>query len=415
LATVTVRPLSRNRSYRILWTSMVLSELASETTFIAFPLLLLAHAGTAVQVGAVVSVLAAARMIGNIPAGALADRCDRKRLMLAAQGVRAVAIASILPPLLLGGFTIGHLVLIAAVEGCCSAVFQPAEHAALPQVVPGSQLADAVARNSARPFAALLLGPALAGVAFGVQQALPFFLDAAMLSVSFAALTRLRLPRRETSTKDATQPSRPVVGGFALVFRRPVIRSTVLWMSAVNLVFHALVVVTLVVAGENDVRPGAIGLMMACFGAGGLAGALVAGKLHAALSASVLVIGSSWLFAVMALLLAVAGHGLIAGVLLGVAAMAMPVAITTVQTYQLTSTADEHRGRLSGVVGLCTDLAATAAPVLGTGLLAGTGSATTTALVCAGVLAVIAIGTHASKMAHKILLPHNASHATEAS
>lgn len=391
--------LSRNRAYTILWTSLLLSELASETAFIAFPLLILASSGTAVQVGLVTSVLAAARTVANVPAGALADRVDRKKLMLLAQAVRTVAMASTVPPLLHGGCSMGQLVLVAVLEGAFSAVFQPAEHAALPQVVAASQLSDAVARNSARPFAALLAGPALAGVTFGVHRVVPFGIIAAVLAVSFAALTRLRLPPRpEPSSVDTVgQPAGSgLLQGFRLLLRHPPIRATVVWMVAVNLAFHALVIVILVASGENDVEPGEIGFMMAFFGAGGVLGALVAARLHAALPPSTLLAGSSWLFAGTATLLALASHGLLAGALLGVAALAMPVANTTVLTYQLTITRDELRGRLSGVVGLCADLTTAVGPILGGALLLGTGSATTGVLVCAALLVVVAIGSHLS-------------------
>ncbi|MFG1681424.1 MFS transporter [Nonomuraea sp. NPDC049269] len=400
--------LSRNRDYNILWTSMFLSELAGEIVFVAFPLLLLAHSASAVQIGLITSILAAARMAVNVPAGVIADRWDRKRVLLLSQAVRSAAMFSIVIALLLGVFSFPHVVLVAVIEGAFSSVFQPAEHAALPQVVPGAQLPDALARNAARPFGALLLGPAAAGFTFGLHELVPFSIDAGMLAVSFAALTVLRLPRRRPAgqvspgqvSPGQVSPGRPsddgLLSGFRWLLRQPVIRTTVVWIVFVNLAFHALIIIILVQSGEAEVAYGEIGLMMACFGVGGLLGAMVAGRLHAALPAPVIIIGASWVFAAMAGLMALVSRGLLLGVLLGLAAVFFPVANTTIVTYQLTIAPDEIRGRLSGVVGLCSDLAGTVGPMAGGLLIAVTGDGAMSILICAAALGIVALGANLS-------------------
>lgn len=386
--------LSRNRDYNILWISMLLSELASEIVFIAFPLLILAHSGSAVEVALITSVLAASRMAVTIPAGVLADRWDRKKIMLLSQLVRSAAMASIVVALLLDTYSVPHVVLVAVIEGALCSMFEPSEHAALPQVVPSTQLSDALARNAARPFAALLLGPALAGFTFGLHELAPFSIDAGMLVVSFAALSALRL-RRQRSPVEQRGPDL-LRGGFRWLLRQRVIRTTVVWMVFVTIAFRALVVIVLVLSGENDVGYGEIGVMMACFGAGGVLGAVLAGRLHAALPPSVIIIGSSWVYAVLAAAMAVVPLGLPLGVLLGLAAVFLPVANTTLMTYQLTVVPNEIRGRLTGMVGLCADLAGTVGPMVGGLLVAGTGSGQVSILVCAAILGVTALGASLS-------------------
>ncbi|WP_052422728.1 MFS transporter [Nonomuraea candida] len=388
-------PLSRNRGYTILWSTMFLSELASEIVFIAFPLLLLAHGASGVEVGLLTSLLAAARMVANVPAGVLADRWDRRKIMLVSQAVRCLAMASLVGALFAGVYSFPHLALVAVLEGVFSSVFQPAEHAALPQVVPASQLREALSRNAARPFAALLLGPALAGFAFGLHELAPFSIDTALMAGSFAVLWFLRLPRG-TAAQAPPEAGRPgwqeLLGGFRWLMGRPVIRTTAVWIIFVNLAFHALIIVILVVSGEAEVGHGEMGLMMACFGAGGLLGAAVAGRLHAALRAPVIIIGSSWAFVALALAMAAAPGGIVLGVLLGAAAAFLPVATTTIVTYQLSITPDELRGRLSGVVGLCADLAGTIGPMAGGLLVALAGGAAESVLLCAAILGAVALG-----------------------
>ncbi|MEU9853537.1 MFS transporter [Streptomyces sp. NPDC047974] len=406
-------PLASNRDYRVLWSGMLLSELAGEVAYIAFPLLVLAHGGSAAAVAGVAAALAGARALVSLPAGALADRADRKRVMLATQSVRTVAMLSVAVTVLLGDCPLWQIVLVAVVEGAAAGIFVPAEHAALPQVVPANLLPQALARNAARPFAALLVGPALAGFAFGLHEALPFTLNTTVLAVSFTVLAVLHLPRRavpptaEASGDKETQAvAEPPAGGFAPLLRMRMIRATTVWIIGVNLAFHTLVVLVLIVSGEHDVAPGQMGLMMTCFGAGGLIGALIADRLHAAArSPAVLVLSSTWAFAAVAGAMAYAPRGVPLGILLGLAAMAMPVANTTVITCQLASVPDGLRGRLSGLTALGSELAATAGPVAAGVLSTATGDGAVSMLGATALLVAVAVGATLSPTLRRLALP----------
>ncbi|MFE7575974.1 MFS transporter [Streptomyces sp. NPDC057521] len=406
-------PLPRNRNYRILWSGMFLSEMAGEIAYIAFPLLVLSRGGSAASISGVAAVLAGARTLVSLPAGALADRVNRKRLMVVAQGVRTAAMLSVAVAVLLGNCPLWQVLLVAVVEGAAAGVFVPAEHAALPQVVPEDQLSQALARNAARPFAALLIGPALAGFTFGLHAVLPFTLNTSVLAVSFVTLAALHLPRPAAGPSgaegtDTVAAHRP--GGFGPLLRMRIIRATMSWIVGVNLAFHTLVVLVLIVSGEDDVAPGQMGLMMTCFGAGGLLGALIADRLHGArLSPAVLIIGSTWGFTVVAGVMAYAPRGVPLGILLGVAAMAMPVANTAVITCQLSAVPDGLRGRLSGLVGLGSEIAATVGPVAAGVLSTSTRNGTVSILGAAALLAVVAAGATLSRTLRGLVLPRTST------
>ncbi|WKX74048.1 MFS transporter [Streptomyces sp. XD-27] len=402
-------PLPRNRNYRILWSGMFLSEMAGEIAYVALPLLVLAHGGSAAAVSGVAAVLAGARTLISLPAGALADRVNRKRVMVVAQGVRTVAMLSVAVAVLLGNCPLWQVLFVAVVEGAAAGIFVPAENAALPQVVPENLLPQALARNAARPFAALLIGPALAGFMFGLHEVLPFTLNTSVLAVSFVALAALHLPRRAAEPKageETAAAAAPQPGGFGSLLRTRTIRATMAWIVGVNLAFHTLVVLVLIVSSEGNVAPGQMGLMMTCFGAGGLVGALIADRLHAAvLSPTVLVIGSTWVFASVAGAMAYAPRGVPLGILLGAAALAMPVANTTVTICQLSAVPDGLRGRLSGLVGLGSELAATAGPVAAGVLSTSTRDGAASILGAAALLVVIATGATLSPTLRRLALP----------
>jgi MFS family permease len=399
--------LSRNRNYNILWISLVLSDLGTEIVALGFPLLILATTGSAVQLGLVASVMAVARMAAGIPAGVVADRWNRRTVMLTAQGVCALAVASIAVAVALDVYSFPQILVVAAVQGAFGAVFQPAEQAALPQVVPESQLQTALARNAARPFAALLVGPALAGLTFAADPAGPFLVVASLLAISFAVLLLLRLPRRAGETGPVGRTE--VLAGFRWLVGQTVLRTTILWVVLVNLVFNALIVVLLALSGQNQVGPTQIGLMMTCLGVGGLVGALFAARLHAALPAPVIVLGATWVIAVVVALMAFVPAGVPLGLLLGAVAFVFPIANTTITTYQLTVVPDELRGRLGGMVGLCAAAAETVGPMAGGFLVVVSVGGAADIIVCAAALACIGLGATLSPSMRRFPAPRTAA------
>ncbi len=384
-------PLSRNRNYNLLWITQVVSELGSDISYIAFPLLILATSGSPLEMGIVSAASAAAHMVGELPGGVLADRFDRKKIMLLCDGCRALALGSLAVALLAGVFSFEHVLVVAVVEGLLASMFGPAEEATVPRIVHEAQLPTAVARNTARTYIAGLVGPALGGFLFSIHRMVPFLVDAVSYALSFVGLLFLRLPRREPDPAEDEEPAQgSLSSGFAWVLRHRVIRTTLVWVVCSNLVFTALVIVILALAGEHEAGPGEIGIMMSFFGVGGLLGAAVAPRLHAALPAPVIVLGFSWIAAVLTAAMAFALGGLALGAILGVVAFFAPVANTTIVTYQMTVTPDEYRGRLSGVTGLCGGVAGALGPLVGGLLMTGTGGGATGVLACAASLTAIA-------------------------
>ncbi|WP_018539966.1 MULTISPECIES: MFS transporter [unclassified Streptomyces] len=416
-------PLSRNRDYNVLWTSQLLSELALEIAAVAVPLLIIARHGSPVQLGLASSALAAAHMIAVVPAGVLADRWDRRRLMLGCQLLRVLGMASLAGALLLGRYAFWHMLLVVVADGFLGSVFDPAEHAALPQVVPPAQLSTAVARNAARPYVATLVGPAVAGFLFAALPSGPFLADAAMFVLSSVALCFLRLPRgRAGARADRERPDRAEAGqegsagdgpgtgadfaaGFRWVLGQPVIRTTMAWMLVTNLVFSALLIVLLALSGEDRVGPGELGLTMACFGVGGLLGGLFAARLHTAVRPPVILLGFAWTAVAATAVMALVPAGLPQGALLAALAFLAPLANTTVLTHQLTVTPDALRGRMSGVAGFCSGGAGVLGPALGGALTGLAGGGVAAVLLCAGCLLVVALAATLSPTLRRFPAP----------
>ena len=383
-------PLPRNRNYQLLWVSQVLSGIGVSASVIAFPLLVLALTGSAAASGVVLGTVAAAQLIVGLPAGAVADRWDRKKIMLSCEVIQVFAAASLVAALWWGVAHIAHLVVVAAVLGGCAALFRPAEDASLPWVVPAEQLSTAVALNAARGSVAQLSGTAAGGFLFALARFVPFAVDVLAHLLACTLLAFLRIPPREGGPEPTRHLGREILTGLQWVWGQRYIRVTALCAVVLNLFFAAFYLIVIVLAQARGVPSGQIGVMAAMLGVGGLLGALVASRLSSELSPYVSIIAVLWVLAAVTPVAAFLSNGYLLGALFAVIALLPPTANTTIITQQLLLTPDHLRGRLSSVLAILTGGAAALGPMLG-GLLAMWLSDTYAVLVCASGIAVIAV------------------------
>ena len=383
-------PLSRNRDYRILWTSQALAEFGYNASTIAFPLLVLALTGSAAASGAVLGTIAAARLVAGLPAGALVDRWSRKKVLLGCEAAQALAAASLVAALWRDVASVPHLIAVAAVLGISAALFEPAEDACLPALVPAEQLSTAVSLNAARSSLGQLSGTAAGGLLFAVGRAVPFAVDAVTHTVAFVALSFLRVPPRPAAPRPAGRLGAEMAAGVRWVWRQPEIRVTALCAVVLNLFFSAFYIVVIVLAQQRGVPAGQIGVMAAMLGAGGIAGALLAPYLHRVVSPYVSIAGVFWVLTVLTAVSVVVRDPVAVGAVFAGMALLPPTANTTIVTRQLLLTPDELRGRLSGAVGLVVGVAGALGPVLG-GLLVQVLSGRQAIGVCAAGMAVVTV------------------------
>ncbi|MGH3901346.1 MAG: MFS transporter [Pseudonocardiaceae bacterium] len=382
--------LSRNRNYQLLWISQVLSGAGLSAAVIAFPLLVLALTGSAAASGLVLGAIAAAQLLAGLPAGALADRWDRKTIMLGCEAIQVIATASLVAALWWDVAHVAHLVAVAVVMGGCAALFRPAEDACLPRVVPGQQLSAAVALNAARASVAHLSGTAAGGFLFAVARFVPFVADAVAHTMACTLLLFLRVPPRQAAPEPTRHLGREITAGLRWVWGQRHIRVTTWCAVVLNLLFSAFYLIVIVLAVDRGVPSGQVGIMAAMLGVGGLLGALVASRLSQLLSPYISIIAVFGVMAALTPVAAVVDSGYLLGLLLAAMALLPATANTTIITRQLLLTPDDLRGRLSSVLGIGTGVSATLGPVLG-GLLATVVSGTLAVLVCAGGIAVAAM------------------------
>src|SRR5438046_331251 len=245
--------LVRNRNYELLWGRPVVSEFGISTAAIDVLTLVFEDSGAPAAAGLGLGTAAAAGLLGGLPAGALMHRWNRKKIMLGCEAVQAVAAASIVGALWWDVLRVPHLLVVATVIGICGALFQPAEEASLPNVVPKGQLSTAVAMNSARGYLGQLSGSAAGGFLFAVGRLVPFAVDALTHTMAFLSLLFLRLPGREVTPQPVCHLGREMAEGLRWVWQQHRVRVVALCAVGLNTFFSAYYLVIIALAVHRGV------------------------------------------------------------------------------------------------------------------------------------------------------------------
>jgi predicted MFS family arabinose efflux permease len=199
-----------------------------------------------------------------------------------------------------------QLAAVAFVEGSLFVLFDLAEGAALPRLVPPAQVPTAVAWNQARTQGADLVGQPVGGALFAIAPALPFAVDAVSYLVSGGAIAAIRTRLQGERAPTAESLRARIATGLRFVRQSPFLRETVGIVGWMNLVFNGTFLALIVRAGDLGGGPSQIGLMLAAYGAGGILGAFVAPTVHRRLPGRVVLVGIAWLWTALAIALAFA-------------------------------------------------------------------------------------------------------------
>ncbi|MCA1704774.1 MAG: MFS transporter, partial [Actinobacteria bacterium] len=243
------------------------------------------------------------------------DRWNRKKVMLCCEAAQAIAAASLVVGLLWGVASLAYIVVVVAVMGVCTALFEPAEEASLPNLMPDEQVSTAVAMNSARTYLAQLSGTATGGFLFAVGRVVPFAVDVLTHTVAFFFLVFLRMPPRKVRTEPVGHLGREIAAGLRWVWRHRPVRVIGLLAVALNLFLTAYFIVIIVVAQARGVPSGEIGIMAAMLGVGGILGALSAPYLNRRMSPYLSIIVAFWVLTVLTPLAVFINNGYLMGAL----------------------------------------------------------------------------------------------------
>ncbi|MFJ6215327.1 MFS transporter [Streptomyces sp. NPDC092296] len=308
-------PLRRNWRFQLLWAGSASALLGLEAADVAYPLTVLALTGSPAQAGLFGLVQGAAMLLAGLPAGDVADRFDRRRILIAAESLRALASAGVAVALLLGRLTLPHLLLVAFVLGAAQPFGGTARMLLVRAVVPPEQLTAALTQDEVRAGVAQLAGPPLGGGLYGLGRALPFCFTSVAFAVSLLCALVVRpvggarpapRPAPNSTAADGTAadgtaadgtaddrergPAR-MLAGIRLLWRDPVLRGAVTLLASLNAVGAPLSLAAVYVLREQGTAAWSTGLALSGGAIGGLAGAALVGPLHRRFRPGVLLLG----------------------------------------------------------------------------------------------------------------------------
>jgi len=271
----------RHRDFRLLWSGMCVSLLGDGVFLVAMAWQVYALSNTPTALAIVGIAMTVPTIAFLLLGGAVSDRLDRRRIMLAADLVRGVAVGLIAVLSLAGALELWHMVVLVGLYGAGTAFFTPAFDAIVPDVLPAEELPQANSLDQfVRPLALRLAGPALGGILIevvGVGSA--FALDAASFVVSALALiamrSRPRAPREASGSLGGE-----IRAGFAYIRGHVWLWATFASAAVAYLLFMgpAEVLLPFVVKNELGGSAGDLGLVFAAGGLGSLGCAVVIGQ-----------------------------------------------------------------------------------------------------------------------------------------
>ncbi|HWP34172.1 MAG TPA: MFS transporter, partial [Thermodesulfobacteriota bacterium] len=263
-----------HRDFRLFWSGQLVSLVGRWMQSVAQSWLVLELTGSALKLGLLQTLQFAPILLLSFPAGALADRVAKARLLVVTQLSLALAALALALLTWAGAVRYWHVLALAAVAGTAQALDTPARQSMTAELVGKEDLVNAIALNSGVFNAARIVGPALGGLLiarYGV--AIAFFLNAVTYLPVVGALLAVRAAPAPRAAARSTLRA-DIADGLRYVAAAPrvaLILGLVLVVSlfAIN---HTVVVPLLArdVLGE-DAR--GFGFLMAALGAGALAGA----------------------------------------------------------------------------------------------------------------------------------------------
>lgn len=365
-------PLRRNRAYLLLTTGRFAQAIGAGVGTFAVPLLAFELTGSVAQAGLISGIGQVGALVATLPAGVVADRVDRRRLLVLAATTGTALWATALVAGLAGALSGWHLAAVLFGSSMVSAFVNPASGGALRAVVPPAQMANAMAVNQGRMAAVGLFAGPVGGLLYGMAHVLPFVASVVGHAIEAVAVSLVREPLNRERT-ELSHPLADLREGLRFVGAVPLFRAVLVLITLLNLTAIALIVVINLELVRTGTDPRLIGLVDACAGISMLAGAVVAGPMVQRTR-----VGRFGLLTIGLLVVALAVMALVPTYWVFVSMLAFGVflypALNAGFTGYLTVIVpDRMMGRATSLLGLTGLIAAPAAPVLGSALLDGVG------------------------------------------
>ncbi|MDZ4044544.1 MAG: MFS transporter [Rhodoglobus sp.] len=388
---VDLAPLRHSPPFRWLWASGLIGGVAGQVGVFAVTFQVFTLTGSSLAVGAIGLCVAIPTIGFAMVGGMLADRLDRRMLLLSASAAQLVVSIAFVVQATLRVDNLAVIYALVVLQSTIGALAVPARRATLRRLLPAEQLAPALALSLLSMHVAQVGGPALGGlVAGGASVAVCYLVQAVGVVVAIAGTAMLPpLPPLSVADATAVPSTRGAHAALRFLWSEPALRGALLvdlsvtLLAAPNALFPALNAERFGGSAET------LGLLTSAVAVGGVMGTVLSGPWGQVRRSgrAVVLVAATW--AATVVLLGLAADLRLALVVLVLMGVADVVALTLGQALVQNATPDELRGRVAGVE----QIIQMGGPQLGglrAGALAGALGPTAT-LIVGGALAIVAL------------------------
>ena len=285
----------------------------------------------------------------TLPAGALADRRDRKHTVTLSVMVEGGCALAFLFMALHGSPPLWGLLAVAAVFGAARAFLAPASQAFLPMVVGRRALPSAIAAQSIAFQTGAIAGPALGGVIVGFSVPGAYGVALVMFAIGFASLVLIRTSGKPAASPTHVSPVDQVKEGLAYVWNTKIVLGAISLDLIVVLLAGVALLTPIFAADILHVGAVGFGLLRASFGAGALLVALYLSRFPIVQHAGRWMFASVAVFGACTLTFGLSTSVWLSGAVLFLGGAADMISVNIRQTLIQLATPDHMRGRVSSV------------------------------------------------------------------
>jgi len=347
----------RHRNYRLYWLGQLSSVLAQNMEGVAQGWLVLELTNSPLMLGLTGLAFAAPTIALTLLGGVIADRADRRRIMILSQGVTALTFFAIATLVVLDLITLWHVMALAILSGCVRAFDRPSRMALLPQMVPKEDIANAVAVGGTIWQLNRLVGPALAGMMIyliGIGPTYYFCFGASLIAVFLWLGIRLAAPSMAPSAGGVMQH---MVEGLNFI-RHNEIYFIFIAIIFFNSAFGMSYLILMPVFARNvlDVGSQGFGFLQSVGGAGALIGVLAVAWFSHSRGKGLQSLFGAIAFGILLMSFALSKSYPLSLILAFALGVTSQFYMTTISTVLQVNLPNELRGRVMGIYGLAWEL-----------------------------------------------------------
>lgn len=261
-----LQPLRVSPSFREIWAASVLTGLAAQIAAVAALTQVWALTGSPVWTGAIGLAQGIPLLLFGLIGGSLADRYDRRNILLIATLGQTLAAVGLTVQAAVGADTVWPVMGLLAANAAASAIGAPARRTLPVRLLPAEQVPAGLALQNVAFQATMLIGPAIGGVLVARSAAAGYAIQALLMPLALFAAARLpRLRPQPTPGGVSVQP-----GGWRFPLYNPTVRGVLLIDLATTSLSMPIAIFPVVNALRFDNDPRTLGLFLSAIALGGI-------------------------------------------------------------------------------------------------------------------------------------------------